>query len=231
LLLSPLPPQAASPRAHRAVAARAANAFVIENLTFLSFSLVKDLSYFDPITRSGRRVKPELVKFSNDLTEPTHLESEIREQGAALAARAEAGWEAAGEAAVLLACARIDQLVIAARGSSDNAARYGQYLLGLDGGLVVGLAAPWLYGHGHRAPRLPGAAVLGISQSGRSPDIVAVLEAARHQGRPTIAITNEPGSPLARIADVVIPLGVGEERSVAATKTYIASLHALAQLG
>jgi glutamine---fructose-6-phosphate transaminase (isomerizing) len=160
---------------------------------------------------------------------PTQLEIEIREQGAALAARADAGKKAAARAAEVLG--GVDYLLIAARGSSDNAARYGQYLLGLDGGLAVGLAAPWLYGHGHRPPRLTGAAVLGISQSGRSPDIVAVLEAARSQRRPTIGITNEPRSPLARAADVTIPLGVGEERSVAATKTYVASLHALAQLG
>lgn len=160
----------------------------------------------------------------------TQLESEIREQGAALAGRGPAGRQAAALAAELLGAHGVDYLLIAARGSSDNAARYGQYLLGLDGGLAVGLAAPWLYGHGHRAPRLTGAAVLGISQSGRSPDIVGVLKAARLQGRPTIAITNQQGSPLAQIADVVIPLGVGEERSVAATKTYIASLHALAQL-
>ena len=162
---------------------------------------------------------------------PTHLETELREQGAALAGRAEEGRAAAERAAELLGGQGVDYLLIAARGSSDNAARYGQYLLGLDGGLAVGLAAPWLYGHGLRAPRLPGAALLGISQSGRSRDIVAVLEAGRLQGRPTIAITNEPASPLAQAADVVIPLGVGEERSVAATKTYVASLHALAQLG
>jgi glucosamine--fructose-6-phosphate aminotransferase (isomerizing) len=72
--------------------------------------------------------------------------------------------------------------------------------------------------------------VLGISQSGRSPDIVAVLAAARAQERPAVAMTNDEGSPLARTADVVIPLAVGPERSVAATKTYTASLHAVAQL-
>lgn len=162
---------------------------------------------------------------------PTHLETELRDQGAALAARAEVGLRAAAEAAELISESNVEHLVIAARGSSDNAARYGQYLLGLDGGLAVGLAAPWLYGHGHLPPALPGAAVLGISQSGRSQDIVGVLAAAHAQGRPTIAITNAPESPLAAEADVVIPLGVGEERSVAASKTYTASLHALAQLG
>src|SRR5262249_31679608 len=162
---------------------------------------------------------------------PTRLETELREQGAVLAARAEQGRIAAAAAAELLSESDVEHLVIAARGSSDNAARYGQYLLRLDGGLAVGLAARWLYGHGHRPPRLPGAAVLGISQSGRSRDIVGVLAAARAQNRPTIAITNAPDSPLAEEADVVMPLDVGEERSVAASKTYTASLHALAQLG
>src|SRR5262249_45011207 len=98
-------------------------------------------------------------------------------------------------------------------------------------GLAVGLAAPWLYGHGHRPPRLPGAAVLGISQAGRSRGIVGVLAAARGQNRPAIASTNAPGSPLGGGAGVGMPLDVGEERSVAASKTYTASLHALAQLG
>ena len=76
---------------------------------------------------------------------------------------------------------------------------------------------------------LTGAMVVGISQSGRSPDIVSVLEAGRVQGRPTIAITNDGDSPLARQADVVIPLLVGEEVSLAATKTMLASLQAAAQ--
>jgi glucosamine--fructose-6-phosphate aminotransferase (isomerizing) len=118
--------------------------------------------------------------------------------------------------------------LIAARGSSDNAARYAQYLLGSAAGLEVGLATPWLFGPGRRAPRLTGAAVIAISQSGRSPDVSSVLEAARVQGRPAIAITNDRDSPLAAQADVVVELGVGVERSVAATKTYLGSLHAFA---
>jgi glucosamine--fructose-6-phosphate aminotransferase (isomerizing) len=94
----------------------------------------------------------------------------------------------------------------------------------------VALAAPWLYGHGHQPPALARAAVLAISQSGRSPDVVGVLAAARAQGRPTIAITNAADSPLAAHADVIVDLAVGPERSVAATKTYTASLHALVQI-
>ena len=160
----------------------------------------------------------------------TELEREIRAQADALAERRVAGDEQAALAAKLLGREDVDYLMIAARGSSDNAARYGQYLLGSEAGLSVALAAPWLFGPGHRAPGLRGAAVMGISQSGRSPDVVAVLAAARAQGRPAIALTNDPGSPLAEQADVTIELGVGRERSVAATKTYLASLHALAQL-
>jgi glutamine---fructose-6-phosphate transaminase (isomerizing) len=160
------------------------------------------------------------------------LELELRDQADVLAARSARGAAAAtaaGAAAELLGRGDVEHLVIAARGSSDNAARYAQYLLGLRARLPVGLAAPWLYG-GERPPLLRGAAVLGISQSGRSPDIVGVLAAARAQGRPTLAITNDPKSPLAAVADVVVPLLAGEERSVAATKTYLASLHAVAQI-
>jgi glutamine---fructose-6-phosphate transaminase (isomerizing) len=161
---------------------------------------------------------------------PTTLEREIREQGDVLRSRNEAGRFYAAKAASLVEREGVSYLVIAARGSSDNAALYLQYLLGRSRGTMVALAAPSLYTDPESAPLLPGAAVIGISQSGRSPDVVAVLAAARAQGRPTIAFTNEPDSPLAQMADVVVPLLAGEERSVAATKTYMASLHALAQL-
>src|SRR6476469_1330209 len=105
---------------------------------------------------------------------PTLLERELRDQGPALARRAEAGWDDARRAGEVLRRADVDYLLVAARGSSDNAARYAQYLLG----------------PGHQPPRLDGAAILAISQSGRSPDVARVLAAARAQQRPTIAITN-----------------------------------------
>ena len=118
--------------------------------------------------------------------------------------------------------------VIAARGTSDNAGRYAQYVWGTRNGLSVGLTTPSLFSVYDRPPRLVGALVVGISQSGESPDIVAVLEEGREQGRPTVAITNEPDSPLAESADVVIDLHAGEERAVAATKTYTAQLTVVA---
>ncbi|HEY7632061.1 MAG TPA: SIS domain-containing protein [Thermoleophilaceae bacterium] len=158
----------------------------------------------------------------------SQLSAEIREQGAALAARAATGFDAAAEAAEHIR--GLDYLIVAARGSSDNAARYAQYLLGKHAGLTVGLAAPWLFSGDFDAPSLAGGGVLAVSQSGSSPDVVAVLAEARRQDRPAIAVTGDAGSPLAAAADVVVPLAVGAERSVAATKTFTASLHAIAQL-
>lgn len=121
-------------------------------------------------------------------------------------------------------------VVIAARGTSDNAARYAQYLLGAHNQLPVGLATPSLFTLYGAPPKLDGALVIGISQSGRSPDIVAVVEEAQRQGRPTLAITNDPQSLLARNADHVLELHAEFEKAVAATKTYTASLASLALL-
>lgn len=121
-----------------------------------------------------------------------------------------------------------DYAVIAARGTSDNAARYAKYLWGAHNQLPVALATPSLFSLYKTPPRLNRALVVGISQSGQSPDIVSVIAEAQRQGRPTIAITNDAESPLAHAAEHVIPLHAGPERAVAATKTYTASLAALA---
>src|SRR6266700_8190162 len=120
-----------------------------------------------------------------------------------------------------------DYVVIAARGSSDHAATYAKYAWPAFAGYPVALATPSLHTMYHQLPRFRGALVVGISQSGQSPDIVAVLEEGKRQGRPTIAITNDPASPLAAIADHVVELHTGPERSVAATKTYSAQLAAM----
>ncbi len=120
--------------------------------------------------------------------------------------------------------------VLVARGSSDNAARYGQYLLGAVNGLSVALATPSLFTLYRRPPRLADALVIAVSQSGQSPDIRAVVEEGRRQGALTLAVTNDPTSPLAQAAELLIPLHAGAERSVAATKTYTASLFALGML-
>ncbi|KPK91273.1 MAG: glucosamine--fructose-6-phosphate aminotransferase [Anaerolineae bacterium SM23_ 63] len=123
-----------------------------------------------------------------------------------------------------------DYVIIAARGTSDNAARYAQYLLGAHNQIPVALATPSLFTLYRKPPLMKSALVMGISQSGQSPDIVSVVEEGRRQGQPTVAITNDPQSPLGSVADHVIQLHTGRERSVAATKTYTASLCALALL-
>ncbi len=121
-------------------------------------------------------------------------------------------------------------VLIAARGTSDNAATYAKYLFGSMNRLPVALAAPSLYTIYHTPPKLRNTLVIGISQSGMSPDIVAVIEEARLQGMPTLAITNSPESRLAQASRRVIACRAGEERSIAATKTYTAELMALALL-
>jgi glucosamine--fructose-6-phosphate aminotransferase (isomerizing) len=120
--------------------------------------------------------------------------------------------------------------VIAARGSSDHAALYAKYLFGRRNRMLVSLAAPSLFTHYKSPPRLDGQCVFGISQSGSAPDVIAVIEEAVRQGALTIALTNDAESKLANAADLVIPLGAGTEQSVPASKTYTASLLALAML-
>lgn len=157
------------------------------------------------------------------------LEHEICEQPAVLARRRQPTAAAVEACSQLIRRPSVSHLVVAARGSSANAARYARYLLGDALGMAVYPAAPALYQESG-GPSLAGAAVLGISQSGQSPDIVGVLVEARRQGRPTAAITNDPDSPLASAADVVVPLLAGVERSVAATKTYTATLQTVVQI-
>jgi glutamine---fructose-6-phosphate transaminase (isomerizing) len=125
----------------------------------------------------------------------------------------------------------IHYVLIAARGTSDNAGRYANYLMGAFNGLPVALATPSLYTIYKRPPQLKNALVIGISQSGKSPDIVAVMEDAQRQGALTVAITNSIDSDLAQQADFVVDLHAGVERSIAATKTYTSELFAIAMLG
>ncbi len=118
----------------------------------------------------------------------------------------------------------LELVVIAARGTSDHAAVYLRYLLETLAGLPVSLAAPSVYTLYHGTPRLRRALVIGISQSGQSEDIRAVIQEGRRQGASTVAITNDPDSPLARSADWVLFLHAGQEQSIPATKTYLAEL-------
>jgi glucosamine--fructose-6-phosphate aminotransferase (isomerizing) len=158
------------------------------------------------------------------------LESELREQPAALERLLDRQGDRAREIAGIFGRDDVKYVLIASRGSSGNAARYAQYLLGRAHRVPVMFATPSLYTIYEQPPRLEGAVVVGISQSGASPDVASVLAEARRQGRPTVALTNAPDSPLAREADAVLLLEAGEERAVAATKTYLNSLGAIAML-
>ena len=156
------------------------------------------------------------------------LLDEIREQPAALSRAIGENVDAFTD--VARGARGCSHVVIAARGTSDNAARYAQYVWGMRNGLSVGLATPSLFTLYRSPPRLAGALVVAISQSGQSPDIVSVLDEGRAQGRPTVAITNDPGSPLARAADIVVALHSGTEAAIAATKTYTAQLATIAAI-
>jgi glucosamine--fructose-6-phosphate aminotransferase (isomerizing) len=158
------------------------------------------------------------------------LEAELREQPEALARLLERQEESAREAAAAFRKRDIRFVLIASRGSSSNVARYAQYVLGRAHRVPVMFATPSLYTIYGQPPRLDGALVVGISQSGASPDVVAVLAEARDQGRPTLAVTNDAASPLATTAELVLPIEAGRERAVAATKTYMNSLGAVALL-
>lgn len=158
------------------------------------------------------------------------LKSEIFEQPAVLdrLLRTQAG--PARDIARSIRGRKVHWVLIAARGSSDHAALYAKYLWGSRNGLPVALAAPSLYTLYRTPPRLDGALVVGISQSGQSPDIVSVLADARRQGAPTLAITNDLSSPLAEEAEMVLDVCSGPERSIAATKTYTTQLLSIALL-
>ncbi|MFA9429504.1 SIS domain-containing protein [Egicoccus sp. AB-alg2] len=158
----------------------------------------------------------------------SRLSTEIAEQPAAVGRLVDRVTPMLPELHRALWPADVHHVVLVARGSSDNAARYAQYLFGLHHRLPVALAAPSLGSVYGVEPDFRGAMVIAVSQSGQSPDVVGVLDAAQRQGRPTLAVTNDPDSPLAAAAGQVLDLGVGPERSVAATKTYTASLAALA---
>jgi len=117
-----------------------------------------------------------------------------------------------------------------ARGSSDNATTFGRYLIETQAGVLTGSASPSIASVYDAAPAMAGTVMIAISQSGRSPDLVAAAEAAKARGALLIALVNDETSPLFAIADIAIPLCAGPERSVAATKSFVASLSALLHL-
>jgi glutamine---fructose-6-phosphate transaminase (isomerizing) len=158
------------------------------------------------------------------------LKSEILEQPERLDGLLKRQRKTTEEIAAAIRRRDVRSVFLAARGTSDNAGRYANYLWGAQNGLPLALATPSLFTYYNQPPKLNGALVVGISQSGQSPDIVSVLEEGRRQGCPTLAITNAPASPLASVAEWILDIQAGEEKAVAATKTYTTELMAVAML-
>ncbi|MBM6593324.1 SIS domain-containing protein [Microvirga pudoricolor] len=120
--------------------------------------------------------------------------------------------------------------VTCARGSSDNAATFAKYLLEIHSGLVTASVGPSVTSVYAARPRMRDALFLAVSQSGRSPDILHLAQAGRDDGALTVALVNDTTSPLASTCEIVLPLHAGPEKSVAATKSFIAALAAGVQL-
>ena len=158
------------------------------------------------------------------------LHSEIFEQPERLASLLDKQRQTVLEIAKAIQSRNVQYAFLAARGTSDNAGRYANYLWGAHNKLPLALATPSLFTYYQSPPRLHGALVIGVSQSGQSPDIVSVIEEGKKQGCLTLAITNIPDSPLAQAADLVLDIQAGTEKAVAATKTYTTELMAIAMI-
>lgn len=154
----------------------------------------------------------------------SHMAAELAEIPQATARFLENSAAAVAEAGAALRARDPAVIVTVARGSSDHAASYLKYAVELAAGVPVASIGPSVASIYKRPLRLSGAACIGISQSGESPDIVEMMRAAAGGGALTLAITNADGSPMARAAAHCLPLQSGPERSVAATKTYVASV-------
>ena len=139
-------------------------------------------------------------------------------------------WENIKQVASKIRQEDINYVFLAARGTSDHAGIYAKYLFGMQNRIPVALAAPSLFSIYGSSPKIEKSLILAISQSGQSPDIVSVLESGNQQGLPTLAITNEVNSPLAKASKFVLDISAGEEKAVAATKTYTAQLMTIALL-
>lgn len=153
------------------------------------------------------------------------MEGEIREQPLVLAQNAESYLRSARA----VGSQSYDMVVLVARGSSDNAALYARYLIEVHTGIPVTLAAPSVLTRFGRRVAYRKSLGIGISQSGAAPDVAEVLGMMQVEDQTTLAITNTPGSRITAEASFHILMGAGLERSVAATKTYTASLLALYQ--
>ncbi|WP_127900623.1 SIS domain-containing protein [Solirhodobacter olei] len=156
----------------------------------------------------------------------THMQAEVEEIPAATARFLAAMGPAAAEAGAAIRARGPSLVATVARGSSDHAATYLKYAIELSAGLPVASIGPSVASVYHRRLKLDGAVCLGISQSGKSPDIVEMMKSAADAGALTLALTNVAGSPLAAAAGHALSLEAGPEKSVAATKSFVTSVAA-----
>ena len=156
----------------------------------------------------------------------SHMANEVAEIPQALARLLSASGPAIATAGAALRALDPSLVLTVARGSSDHAATYLKYAVELTAGVPVASVGPSVASVYGRSLRLSGAACIGISQSGQSPDIVEMMRSAGAGGALTIAVTNFAGSPMARVSSHCLPLAAGAEQSVAATKTFICSVAA-----
>lgn len=154
----------------------------------------------------------------------THMAREVAEIPQATARFLDKSRQAVLDAAAALRAKDPDLVVTVARGSSDHAATYLKYAFELEAGVPVASVGPSIASIYHRPLRLGNAACIGISQSGRSPDGVEMMRSSGAGGALTIAITNFQDSPMAQVSSHCLPLQAGEEKSVAATKTFVCSV-------
>ncbi len=155
------------------------------------------------------------------------MREEIRQQPAAIERTLNAEWRRAEKARRYFEKHPVRLIILAARGTSDNAAQFGRYLLEISTGIPVSLAAPSVSTLYRSQIDLKDAVVVAISQSGESTDTNIVLEQAKSAGALTIGITNESKSTLAQLAAHTFLVRAGKEKSVAATKTYTGQLTCL----
>lgn len=160
----------------------------------------------------------------------TLMFNEARETAAVVSRQLDANEAVVAKLAATLRARPPRFIVTCARGSSDHAATYAKYVFETQLGIVTASASPSVTSIYEARQRLEGALYVAISQSGKSPDLVRNAQAARAAGAHVLAMVNVEDSPLAAAADTVLPLRAGPERSVAATKSYLAALAAVLHL-
>lgn len=162
--------------------------------------------------------------------ESTLMFAEAAESAAAVRRQQARNGDAMARLGALLRKRKPHVFVTLARGSSDNAATFARYLIETHARVLTSSASPSVASVYDAAPAMAGAVMLAVSQSGRSPDLVAAATAAKERGAFLISLVNDEQSPLFALADVALPLCAGPEKSVAATKSFIATLAAMLHL-